>query len=197
MTIVKRNRLKQLQGEADKIHYLQSASRRPRRANGESSCLKASWPETQEELMSQSESEVKTKPMSQLGGIWAEGIFLLLGAMPDILFQLGLQLKARGPPTLGRKICIIQSIDLSIKHIRRAPKMAEEQDIKPTFFHKYIKNTSTCGMILTEYLLSAGRKPQTDKKARKFPHVTGFGKKRKRKKSERNQDGSCTPGRGL
>lgn len=46
----------------------------------------ASWPETQEELMSQSESEVKTKPMSQFRGIWAEGIFLLLGGMPGILF---------------------------------------------------------------------------------------------------------------
>ena len=125
MTIVKRNWLKQLQGEADKIQHLQSASQRLRRANGESSCLKASWPETHEELMSQSESEVKTKPMSQFRGIWAEGIFLLLGGMPGILFQSGLQLKAQGPPTLGRKIYVIQSIDLSIKHIWKVHKMAE------------------------------------------------------------------------
>lgn len=75
--------------------------------------------------------------------------------------------------------------------------MAEEWDIKPTFFLKYIKNTSTRGMILTEYLLSAGRKPQTAEKARKFPCNWVWKKKKKEKKSERNQDGSCTPGRGL
>ena len=32
----------------------------------------------------------------------------------------------------------------------------------------YIKNVSTCGLILTEYILNAGRKPQTLKRSRTF-----------------------------
>ena len=37
--------------------------------------------------------------------------------------------------------------------------------------HKYIKNTSTCGTTHTEYLLNAGRRPQTSQKARNSPHT--------------------------
>ena len=36
---------------------------------------------------------------------------------------------------------------------------------------KYIKNTSTCGTILTEHLLNAGRRPQTSQKTRNSPHT--------------------------
>ena len=38
-----------------------------------------------------------------------------------------------------------------------------------TSSHKYIKNTSTCGTLLTEHLLNAGRRPQTSERARKSP----------------------------
>ena len=37
-----------------------------------------------------------------------------------------------------------------------------------TFSHKYLKNTSTCGIILTDYLLNAGRKSHTNKVAGKI-----------------------------
>ena len=36
-----------------------------------------------------------------------------------------------------------------------------------TFSHKYTKNTSTCGMILTEHLLKHGRRPQASERTRK------------------------------
>ena len=57
-----------------------------------------------------------------------------------------------------------------------------------TFSHKYIKNTSTCGTVLTEHLLNAGRRPQTPKRARKSPHNwVGQKKKGKKKKREREK----------
>lgn len=40
--------------------------------------------------------------------------------------------------------------------------------MKLTSSHKYIKNTSTCWTVLTEYLLNAGGRPQTSE--RKSPH---------------------------
>lgn len=36
-------------------------------------------------------------------------------------------------------------------------------------FHKWIKDTSTCGTILVEYLLKAGRRSHTTKALRKSP----------------------------
>ena len=38
--------------------------------------------------------------------------------------------------------------------------------------HKYIKNTSTCGTTATEYLLNAGRRPQTSQR-QDTPHIPG------------------------
>ena len=60
--------------------------------------------------------------------------------------------------------------------------MLEEQDVKLTFSHKYIKNTSTCLIILTEYLLNAGRRPQTSERARKSLHNWVGQKKKEREK---------------
>lgn len=70
--------------------------------------------------------------------------------------------------------------------------------MKPNFFHKYIKNTSTRGMILTERIpTQCWQKNLRLLKEQENLHVTGFKKKRKRKrKSERNQEGSCTPWKG-
>ena len=50
-----------------------------------------------------------------------------------------------------------------------------------TFSHKYIKNTSTCGMILTEHLLNAGRRPKTFKRARKALNCIRQKKKRQKR----------------
>ena len=57
-----------------------------------------------------------------------------------------------------------------------------------TFSHKYIKNTSTCGMILTEHLLNAGRRPKTFKRARKS-HNCVRQKKKKREREKGNRTG--------
>ena len=63
-----------------------------------------------------------------------------------------------------------------------------------TSSHKYIKNTPTCGTILTEHLLNTGRRPQTSKRARKsLRNRVG----QKKKKKERNRDGTCAPGKEL
>ena len=67
--------------------------------------------------------------------------------------------------------------------------------MKFTLSHKYIKNTSTRETILKECLLNAGRRPQTAEMARKSPR-NWVGKKKKRKQ-ERNRDGTCNIGREL
>ena len=58
--------------------------------------------------------------------------------------------------------------------------MAKQDMKKLTSSHKYFKNTSTHGMILTGYLLNAGRKLQTSEKARKSP-LNQAGQKKKMK----------------
>lgn len=58
-----------------------------------------------------------------------------------------------------------------------------------TFYHNYIENTTTCGTVLTEHLLNAGRRPQTSERSRDL-HVTVYDKRRKRKERERNLDGT-------
>ena len=42
-------------------------------------------------------------------------------------------------------------------------KTTEEKDVKLTSSHKYIRNTSTCGTILTEYTLNSGRRSHKTK----------------------------------
>lgn len=42
--------------------------------------------------------------------------------------------------------------------------------MKLTSSHKYVKNTSTCGTILSEYLLNTGRRLHTSERTRKSPH---------------------------
>ena len=76
--------------------------------------------------------------------------------------------------------------------------MAEGQDVDHNFFQKYIKNTSTCGVILTEHLLNTGRSFQTSKRERQFPGkwVGQKGKRKKREIKELGQTlgGSCERG---
>ena len=48
--------------------------------------------------------------------------------------------------------------------------MVEEKDMELTFSHKNINHTSTSGLIYTEHLLNAERRPQTLERARKSPH---------------------------
>ena len=67
--------------------------------------------------------------------------------------------------------------------------MAEEKDVEFISSHKYMKNTSTCGTIFTEYLLNAGRDliiPKLQEK--KSPH------NQEDKRKNGNQDGTCTLG---
>lgn len=47
-------------------------------------------------------------------------------------------------------------------------KMAEQKGVEFTSSHKHVKNTSTCGAVLTEYPLNAGRRCHTTKAARKI-----------------------------
>lgn len=61
--------------------------------------------------------------------------------------------------------------------------------MKSNFFHKYIKNASTHGMILTEYLLNAGKKPQTTERARKSPCKLGSRKKKENNKVRKDESG--------
>ena len=67
-------------------------------------------------------------------------------------------------------------------------RMAEEQEVELTASDKYIKNTSTSGMICTEHLLNAGRRPQTSKRARKPPHNWVGQKKKEKERKESGQD---------
>lgn len=55
-----------------------------------------------------------------------------------------------------------------------------------------MKNTPTCGTILTEYLLNAGRDFIIPKLQEKNHHIT-----RRIKEKNGNQDGACIPGREL
>ena len=48
--------------------------------------------------------------------------------------------------------------------------------------HKYIKNTSTNGTILTEHLLNTSRRPQTPKRTKKNSHTTGQDERKEKKK---------------
>lgn len=61
-----------------------------------------------------------------------------------------------------------------------------------TSSHKYIRNTSTCGIILTKYLLNAGggsQKTKKKKKCKKDRHVT-----RQDESKNWNQDRTCSLG---
>lgn len=54
--------------------------------------------------------------------------------------------------------------------------------MKLTSSHKYIKYTSTCWTVLTEYLLNAGGRPQTSERTRKSPHKHNRGEQKKVRK---------------
>ena len=45
--------------------------------------------------------------------------------------------------------------------------MVYKKNVELPSSHKYIKNTSTNGTILTEHLLNTGRRPQTPERTRK------------------------------
>ena len=52
--------------------------------------------------------------------------------------------------------------------------------------HKYISNTSTCGITPIEHLLNAGRRPQTSQKAR---NSTYLGREKEKEKTETKEEG--------
>ena len=92
-----------------------------------------------------------------------------------------------------------QLIQLSIKKSLIKNEEGSDQDGRVVgheahLLPKYIKSTSTCGMILTEYLLNAGRRPQASERGRKSPH-NQVGQKKKEKNKERNWDETGAPGR--
>ena len=60
--------------------------------------------------------------------------------------------------------------------------MAKSEDMKFTSLHKYIKNTSTSGTNLTEYLLNTIGGPWTPKRTRKILTQPGRTKGRKTKR---------------
>ena len=53
--------------------------------------------------------------------------------------------------------------------------------------HKYIRNTSTCGMTPTEHLLNAGRRPQTSQKKGRKEREREREKERKKERKERKK----------
>ena len=63
--------------------------------------------------------------------------------------------------------------------------MAEQEDAEFISPHKYIKNTSTNGTVLTEHLQNISRRLQTPKRTRKIP--LQLGRMKERKKEKRNQ----------
>ena len=60
--------------------------------------------------------------------------------------------------------------------------------MKLTSSYKCNKNTSTWGTILTEYLLNAGRRPQTSEEPRKSPRKQA-GQKKKEENKVRKESG--------
>jgi hypothetical protein len=61
-------------------------------------------------------------------------------------------------------------------------KIVEQEDMELTITYRHIKNTSTCGIIFTAYLLNTARRPLTAKKARKS-QCNWVGKRKARKES--------------
>ena len=55
--------------------------------------------------------------------------------------------------------------------------------------HTHIKNISTNGTILTEYLLNTSRGPWTPKKTKNLPNVTGYHKQRMKGKGRGEEAG--------
>lgn len=63
---------------------------------------------------------------------------------------------------------------LQIVKLERSIKMAEKKNMKLTSLHEHIKNTSICGVILTENQLETGRKTSiTTAVKKKDPHESG------------------------
>lgn len=108
--------------EANRVQDLQLASWEPRTADGAVQvwvrpvdkdcwwcgfCLKADRLETQEELM------------FQLDGSQEE--FFYIWKRVSLLFFSGFQLIGRGPPSLGRAICLIHFVDLNVELILKHP----------------------------------------------------------------------------
>ena len=62
----------------------------------------------------------------------------------------------------------------------REIKMAEQKDMVVTSSHKYMKNTLTCGTILTEYLLNVGGRSHTTKTTPSPHNQVGWAGKRKK-----------------
>ena len=57
-------------------------------------------------------------------------------------------------------------------------KIVEQEDMELTITYRHIKNTSTCGIIFTAYLLNTARRPQTLERTRKISTEKGRMKER-------------------
>ena len=51
--------------------------------------------------------------------------------------------------------------------------------------HRYIRNTSTCGIPPIEHILNAGRRPQTSQKARNSPTYLGRAKEKRKNRDKK------------
>ena len=65
--------------------------------------------------------------------------------------------------------------------------MAEQQDVRPTYSHKYIENTTTCGTIRTENLRKTDKRPQDYDRTRKEPKLIPKAMKERRTNKTQSQ----------
>ena len=118
--------------EADESQNLQSASWRPRKANGVVSIqVVPNVPGLRPKNRFFSLSlKVGENPCPNLNAVRQEHLLLLEG-MSDLLLYSGLQLIEWGPPSLGRTICSPQSkgsnVNLIQRHPHRTPKTGLDQ----------------------------------------------------------------------
>ena len=71
--------------------------------------------------------------------------------------------------------------------------MAEQQDLRLTYFYKYTENTSTCGTIHTENLLKTNKRPQDYDRTRKTSQ-NQIGKKKEEKEGKESEMRPATLG---
>ena len=66
--------------------------------------------------------------------------------------------------------------------------VAEEQEVKLTYFYKYIENPFICGIIYPDNLLNADRRPQNSERERKSPQNWVGQKKEEKRRNKVGQD---------
>lgn len=79
--------------------------------------------------MFQFEPKGGKKLMSQLTGSQAGVSSLLLRGGSAFLFDSGLQLIGRGPPTFGRAVCFTQPMDSNVNLIQQHPHRLTQNNV--------------------------------------------------------------------